>query len=209
MSVLFFLVHFELGTLSTYISLVERNLSALMQDERRRIWTEVNTGDDLGTEFALDLQHQLDSGVTTRFLTAAALLATWALYEAAISQFAEMIRHRKEVSLSLSDLRGGFLTRARRYFDDVLRFDLHPPKADWKRITMLAGLRNAFAHANGLLRDLPKTQRSRVVAWSRNVSGLTIVDGCIVLSPAFVRESLEFMRALLAELVDRMQADGY
>jgi len=38
----------------------------------------------------------------------------------------------------MDHLRGNYLERARRYHDDVLKFDLHPVGTDWQRLERLA-----------------------------------------------------------------------
>jgi hypothetical protein len=200
-------VEYELMMLSQYVQLLEANLPIIVEAEKTRIWQDLDANDEGDRSVGNHLEERLDEGVTTRFLTAAALVATWATYEATIQTMAAYVQHAKEVSLKMSRLRGTFLERARTYFDDVLKFDLHPVSADWSRIERLAELRHVLAHANGRLPELPPDDRPRVASWLRETQGLTIVeDEYLVVSLTFARESLAFVESLLTDLVERVRA---
>ncbi|SRR6266571_1732866 len=199
-------VGYELMVLAQYITLLEANLPTVVDAEKRRVWVDLDPDDDADRQIGHHLEDRLDQGVTTRFLAGAAMIATWAIYEATVSQMADYVRDQKEVSLRMSRLKGDFLERARTYYDDVLKFDLHPLGTDWTRLQRLAELRHLIAHANGRLWDVPGEDRKRLESWIKSTAGLSIVgDEYVVVSLDFVRQSHTFVDGLLKDLVDRVR----
>jgi hypothetical protein len=198
-------IPYELLILSEYIKLVERNLPTIVEAEKPRIWQGLDRDDPGERSIGSHLEFELEQGVTTRFLTASCLIAVWALYEAAVSQLAAYVRHHREASLTLSDLRGGFLERARKYFDDVLRFDLHPVDTDWRRLGTIAALRHALAHANGRLDDIKPPGRERIEEYVRDDQRLSIEEEYVIVSLEFVRDAHAFIDTLLHDLIERVK----
>ncbi len=199
-------VGYELMVLAQYITLLEANLPTVVDAEKRRVWVDLDPDDDADRQIGHHLEDRLDQGVTTRFLAGAAMIATWAIYEATVSQMADYVRDQKEVSLRMSRLKGDFLERARTYYDDVLKFDLHPLGTDWTRLQRLAELRHLIAHANWRLWDVPGEDRKRLESWIKSTAGLSIVgDEYVVVSLDFVRQSHTFVDGLLKDLVDRVR----
>lgn len=203
-------VPYELMILWEYVNLLEHQMPTFVEKEKARIWTELGPDDE---EIGRHLEAQIEDGVTTRFLTSAALIAVWAVYETTVKRVGREIRDRKEIRLKMSDLRaqGGFLEQARKYFDDVLRFELHPIETDWHQLTMIASIRHALAHANGRLADLKDvSQQEKIRSWSETNSGLTMVPGVdeyLILSLDFVKESLQFIDGLLTDLIGRAKEE--
>jgi len=199
-------VGYELMIASEYVKLLEANLPRIHEAEKKRVWVDLDPDDEADRSVAHHLQDRLDEGVTTRFLTAAAIVATWAIYESTVQKMADHIRHAKEIGLKMSHLRGSFLQRARRYFDDVLKFDLHPVTTDWPRLEHVADLRHVLAHANGRLWDVPVDDLRRVELWLKSTAGVSVVDDeYVVVSLGFARETHDFIEALLRDLVDRVR----
>jgi len=199
-------VGYELMILSEYVKLLDANLPAIIEAEKKKIWIDLDRGEDVDRSTGHHLEDRLTEGVSTRFLTGAVIMATWAIYEATVERMADYVRDAKKVSLKMNHLRGSFLQRARRYHDDVLKFELHSTGADWQRLERLAELRHVLAHANGRLWDVPADDLRRMDPWLKNTPGLTIVDDeYLVVSLDFAREALEFVDGLLRDLVDRVR----
>src|SRR5207245_8307274 len=199
-------VGYELMMLSQYVGLLEANLPAIIEGEKKRIWSELDPGEDADRDTGNHLEDRLKEGVSTRFLASAAIMATWAIYEATVERMADYIREAKKISLKMNHLRGNYLERARRYHDDVLKFDLHPVGTDWQRLERLAELRHILAHANGRLWDVSADTLRRVDPWLKSTPGLTIVDDeYLVVQLDFARETLKFVEVLLRDLVKRVR----
>jgi len=80
------------------------------------------------------------------------LVALYAVYESAVTEIARLIQVGQSQYISLNDIKGEFLDRAKKYYKHILQFELYSKEKEWPRIKMLSELRNAFAHANGRLK---------------------------------------------------------
>lgn len=199
-------IGYELMVLKQYVDLVDAHMPAVLEAERARIWADLNTDDEGDRSTGWHLEDLLDQGVTTRFLTAAAVIGGWATYESAVDKLGAYVRHRKEISLRLSQLKGDFLTRARTYFDDVLKVDLHPLDADWDHLEHLQALRNLLAHGNGVVSEIRPDVLKKHEKWLRSTPGLAVVNNeYVVVSMSFAKSSVGFVDGLVAELTDRVR----
>jgi hypothetical protein len=196
----------DLWILSEYLLLLENGLPLLVEGERRRIRSRVHDpNDEVEESIAQYLEERLESGLTTRYLTASAVTAAWAIYEAGVTSIARHIREKREARLKLNDLRGDFVDRARKYFVDVLRFDLHT-SADWEGLSRLAGVRNAFAHANGRVADLNTDSRIKIEQWCKTDSYLRLEDECVIAEAGYAKSAVALVEDLLRDLITRTKA---
>jgi hypothetical protein len=199
---------YELMMLRQFEAIVRSHLPALVSAEKARVWEDLDRDDDADRNVGHHLEDRLDEGVTTRFITGAIVVATWAVYESTVKLLADHVRGARDVKLKLSDLNGTFPEKSRKYFGEVLRTDLHPIGTDWERLERLAQLRHILAHANGRIGDVPISDWNRVKQWVQATRGISVVDDdYIVLSVEFVADARSFVDHLLRELVDRVRRD--
>src|SRR3990172_5312614 len=97
-------IGYELMMLQQYVELLDANLRAIIETEKKRIWKDLDRGDEADRSTGWHLEQRLEEGVTTRFLTAAVVMGAWAVYEASVEKLASHIQHRKEVSLKMSQV---------------------------------------------------------------------------------------------------------
>ena len=188
------------------LAVLKAGLPSIVRTGRARIQKEYDENAEEGASIGAHLEYLLEEGVTTRFLTAATILAVWALYEAAVAELAQYVREQQKLSLRLRDIRGGFLDQARRYFADVLKVPLHPAAADWSRLSRIGQLRNVLAHTNGTLRDLSDQRRKDVESLVKSIPGVAIVnDEYLVVSIGTAENALAFVKLILSDLVDRVR----
>ena len=201
---------YELMILAEYLKLLEAETPEVIArgvDLIRR--TEHDSDDEVNYSIVSHLENRLEQGVMTRFLPASVVIASWAIYEAAVKEVSDWLSARKQIA-SMDDrslkLRGGLQKRARKYFKDHLHVELHPKGTDWRRLERLAELRHILAHANGSLRDVRnKSDRERLRSWIMATPGLTVEDGYILVSLMFASDSLRFIDGLVRELVERVR----
>ena len=197
-------IELDMFELAEYVSILEEYIPILLFNERERITAKfkIDTQEDSG--IAQYFQQLIDQGITTRFLTGSAIIAIWSAYESMISTIAADIADRMNVPLKLSHIRGDFLKRASTYFKYALGMDLHREGTDMVRLQSLLKLRNVFAHANGLIPNVAQNQRNKLVSWISETEGINVLHNeFVVVSVAFVRESYEFIRDLINDLVSR------
>ena len=99
-------VGYELMMLSQYVGLLEASLPAIIEAEKKRIWSELDPGEDADRNTGNHLEDRLKEGVSTRFLVSAAIMATWAIYEATVERMADYVREAKEKAPQRKSLQG-------------------------------------------------------------------------------------------------------
>jgi hypothetical protein len=197
--------------LRQHIVLMQREHDMIVESEVTALWKSVEAiTDDEGRQFAgsdaMHLESRLREGVTTRYLGLSAVVAIWANYEAGVKEAAAYFAKRREVALTISDLRGSFVQQADRYFSDVLKFDLHPAETDPARLKEFSTIRNAVAHTNGRLSDLREGDRTFLQQLAKRKPGVRIEeDDWLVVSFDYVLEMFEFVDALLTNLFERVR----
>jgi hypothetical protein len=201
-------IGYERMMLEQYVEMVEAQLPDIRAKECERIWLGIDSSDEADRQVASHLKDRVEDGVTTRFLTAAATIASWALYESAVQDVAAHLQRHRGVELRMSAIRGDFLERARTYFSDVLHFPLHHATEDWERLSDLAKIRHFLAHGNGDLRNIRPSDRPRLVDLVARTEGVTIIDEqYLVIDPAFAKETLRFLKELLNDLISRTRSE--
>jgi len=195
----------ELLVLEDYLDILDSQLPSLLKRERELIWKDVNPDKQYAEDAALWRQRYLDDGISIRFLTAAAVVGIWAEYEATITRLAEYLRATRVPTAAPFRPRD-FVVDAEKYFTDTLGLYLHPPDADRTRLKALQAVRNALAHANGRLADVPPRKREVVEKVAQKECDLIIRDGYLIASRKYARAALAFVRQLLDELTARVSS---
>ena len=159
-------VSMELHTLKTHIGLVEEQIR-LGEGGCRAGLQKQMSGIELrrrGRE-GICLGHERDYQihfVLPRVLRVPFLVTLFTVYEAAVTEIAGLVQKKKGIQISVDDLKGGILDRARKYYGSVLQLELSKSNRHWQRISLLSDLRNAIAHTNGRL-DLVSSNRKRKI----------------------------------------------
>jgi hypothetical protein len=193
----------ELLVLEEYLDILDSQLPTLLERERELIWKDVDPDTQYAEDAALWRQHYLDDGISIRFLTAAAVVGIWAEYEATITRLAEYLRAARAPAAAPFRPRH-FVVDAEKYFRETLGMYLHPPDADRTRLKALHAVRNALAHANGRLADVPPLKREVVEKIAQKECDLVIRDGYLIASRKYARAALAFVRQLLDDLTARV-----
>ena len=118
-----------------------------------------------------------------------------------MTQIASLIQKKKGQICSLDGIRSGdFLDRAKKYYQNVLTFELCKNNQSWERLKILAELRHTIAHANGHLEMVKESKKRKIEQWIENGIGIEDYDGDIVVTRSFVKETFELVKATLEDL---------
>lgn len=198
----------EVRAVSEYLTHLETYLPAILQTEKECIWASLDPDDDDDHSIGTYLEDQVDRGLTTRLVNGTALIAVCAAYETVVAKCAEQLREAKGLQRKMPVRGGSFLDLARKYFKDELRFELHRAGTDYNRLSMIATLRHAFAHGNGLVAQLRyKEDRAKVLRWTSGSSPLKLDGGCLIVPLKFIRDAWDFTHPLLTDLIERVDAE--
>ena len=118
-----------------------------------------------------------------------------------------MMKERQSQSLSMNDLKGGLLEKAKKYYKHILKFDLYvnENKEDWDRIVMLSELRHAVAHENGRIEMLKGKNAKKILGWEKQKIGLSIRYGYVIIEEQLAENLFESVRSTLSNLRVRYQ----
>ena len=130
-------------------------------------------------------------------------MSVYAAYESIVTEIADLIRDRQSQEITIKDLRGDFLQQAKKYYQHILRFELCPHEETWVQIRMLRDLRHAYAHANGRLALLKRTQQQRIEGWMEQDRGISTHYDYIICEACTVDGIFRAVRGSLDSLIAR------
>lgn len=138
------------------------------------------------------------------------IISLWSVFEACVKDLAEYTKLEKKIPFGLQDLRAGdFLDQTAKFFRGALGVNAFPDKAVRKSLEELKGLRNALAHHDGNIAEVPKSLwpevRSNTTFRKVRVYG-DLHHKYAVPMEMYARESLLLVSAYLEEIAEQVYA---
>jgi len=132
------------------------------------------------------------------------LVTLWAIFESAIDEIAEEVRGQQNQAIKLKDIRGvDFLDRTQKYFNHIIRIPLNTGGNLWQHLEKFYKLRNAIVHANGRLENLSSNEAIKnIKKWSKDKIGIQEINGIILFSSDFVKETFVIVLEMLRNLAE-------
>lgn len=199
-------IDLELSALDYHLKLLEEHIKNKTAFERLLLQKKIDdlrlSPDDPDWQYLHQEFYHLEDFLLPRLFRVPFLVSLYAVYESAVIEIASNIQKQKGITISINDLRGDFLERAKKYFKGIIDFKLCSDRA-WQKITMLSVLRNAIAHANGRMEMLKIEIKTKIKTWEKQKVGVSIVDGFVVVDESFTRETLSLVSSSLNNLVER------
>ena len=190
-------VSMELIALEKHLELIESQIEQQQKEAQSVMEAKIfELGLDSETEWDLPRQefcYYVDS-VLPRVLRNPFLVSLFAVYESAVTEIAKLIQAREGTKTSICDLNGRVLKRYKKYYENVLQFQLSLGNDSWQRLILLSDLRNVIAHTNGRLDLVDKRARKEILmtAGVKDELGYLVVEGDFLKETfALVKEDLE------------------
>ena len=198
-------IEMELDTLQTHIKMIEEQIrqgeeiaKCQFQDKWQEL-SKLNCADWAALDI-LSQERDLEVDfVLPRVLRVPFLVTLFTVYEAAVTEIAGFVQKEKSLQISIDDLKGSLLDRAKKYYSSVLELQLSKGNRHWQRINLLSDIRNCIVHTNGRL-DLVSSKRKKKILKDDGVSEHW---GCIVVDANFLRESFAIVKEELEGLMAR------
>lgn len=202
-------VSFEIYALEDHLKLIEKQMERMRKTENDKLKELIKkdnlTPNDPEWHFASqEFDHRFDF-LLPRVFRGPFLVALYAVYESAVTEIAQLMQTSKGHSIALGDLRGNFLDRSKKYYKNILQFDLCGNNKVWERITILAELRHALAHVNGRLEMLKDSNLKRIIKLEKQGIGIEDFQGYLVFNAEFTKETFDLVRSSLDKLVQRFK----
>ena len=196
----------ELDALEDHLQLIESQMHRLKKTNRLKVDKYIRskglTPDDPEWYGTLqERQDRVDS--LPRLFRGPFLVSLFAAYESIVTEIANLIRDGQSQKITIEDLEGDFLKRAKKYYQRTLRFELCSQQEIWNRIRMLSALRNAYAHRNGRMDMLTQKVKSQIESCMRQGPGISIHYGYIICDATTVDEIFRAVRGSLDDLISR------
>ena len=200
-------VEMELSALDEHLDLIEQQLKDLKIKAKKILDTEIKeeglTRNDPEWDCKQrDYEFQVDE-LYPRLFRCPFLISLYAVYESAVTEIAGLIQKKRGQSLSLNDIRGDFLDRAKKYYKHILNFVLCIDKTHWEQIVILAQLRHMLAHTHGRLEKRKDDARNKIRKWEKQGIGITLNGGFIIVDAAFANKTFTSVEASLRDLIKR------
>ncbi|NVL89742.1 MAG: hypothetical protein HWN69_01930 [Desulfobacterales bacterium] len=130
-------------------------------------------------------------------------MSLYAVLETSVIEIARLLQRAQKQGIGINDLRGDFLDRAKKYYKNLLQFDLCSDVNAWQRIKILADVRHTIAHANGRLDMANDKIKRKMKALEKRNLGISSYYNYLLIDSEFAKETFSQVRLLLEDLVDR------
>jgi len=200
-------VSLELHALEDHYELIEKQISHLSHAEKATL-DEYRKKENLTPEnpewdFARqECDHKVEF-LLPRFFWGPFIVSLYAVLETSVIEIARLIQESQKQGITINDLRGDFLERAKKYYKNVLKFELCSDDNAWQRIKILAEVRHAIAHANGRLDMLKENTKRKIKALEKQNLGISSYYNYLLVDSYFAKETFSKVRFLLESLVER------
>lgn len=198
----------ELRILEEHLEMIEKLIEGIKESEKEILEAKIRERRTTPCSPEWHLEHQTYEYKVEfqlpHLFRSPFLVSLYATYEAGVTEVAGLIQKGQGQALSIDDLRGAFLDRAKKYYKDVLRFDLCTDGSAWQQIRMGYEIRNAIAHTNGRIERLRPKSRKRISAWISKKIGIHQSNlDYIVIDACFLRKTFLHVRGSLEDLISR------
>ena len=192
----------DLSTLEKHFELIEGEIERGKEAAEREMhdkWHQLKFKDEAEWSLLGQDKYFQEEFVLPRVFRNPFLITLFTVYETAVVEVANRIQKRLRIQLSLDDLRGDLPSRAKKYYGNVLHFELTISNSHWQRIKLLCDLRNAIAHANGRVDMMRSGVKKNVL----KIDGVSEMFGYIIVDEVFLRDTFALVKEELEGLVAR------
>ena len=159
-------VSLELHALEDHYELIEKQIMHLSHVEKETLdeyrEKENLTPEDPEWDFARQEFDRKVEFLLPRFFWGAFIVSLYAVFETSVIEIASLMQKSMKQGIAINDLRGDFLKRSKKYYKNILNFELCRNNKDWQHIRNLTDIRHAVAHANGRIDMLKSTAKDKI-----------------------------------------------
>lgn len=123
-----------------------------------------------------------------------ALITLFSFFEHELNKVCNLFQITENYKVSLSDISGSGIERAKRYLSKVVSLDLDPDTPEWNEVKNIQALRNLIVHADGRLFDSDGPKRPAV---ARYVEASPFLEGAtdVLIRAGYLKHTLESFNA--------------
>lgn len=178
---------------------MDKELSGLNEFEQDSFFRDVN-------------DHWIETAETLpRLQWYSLLLVSYGYFEKLLNDFCTEFRTSDDIKLSLKDLHGQGIERARNYLVKVVGLEKTFSTSDWQAIKQLGILRNSVAHRDGFVDYEPDSPKS-VYSKLSNIDGVELrqevmeqEDAQIFFNEKVIVEAISIFDRFIRNLISEME----
>lgn len=188
-------ISFELHLIEEHFNFIEKQIEAYRNSESKPVYEEDYS------EF-----YFRNDCLPTRLYRGPFILTLYAVYESSVIEIANIIKKKKRLNKSIKNFNGNFLSRSKKYYADILDFDLCKDSENQHVIKHLHLVRNSLAHANGHLEFVKKNLHEDLLALEKKRVGIEFYHNMMIVRSKFTKKALLSVDAIIMDLVKRCDA---
>ena len=200
-------VSLDINALDEYYKLIKDQITTLIDSEKRslneKLKKERLTPDDPEWTFYRQEYEYKAEFLLPRFFWGSFIVHVYAVFEISIIEISRLIRKKLNINIDINELKGDFPERAKKYFKNILNFELYSDNSAWQKIRTLADVRHVIAHANGRIDMLNDKSKKRIKSLERENKGISSYDDYVLIESHFAWETFMAVKSILEDLVKR------
>lgn len=172
------LIHamWELPTYHRHCEVIKKSLKDELESLEQKMEVEFSgmNENEMDSYFSNINDHWIETAETLpRLQWYSQLLIVYGHFEKLLNDLCNEQKNERKIQLSLKDLHGQGIERARNYLSKVVGVNECFQKSEWQKIKSISVLRNAVAHRDGFVDYEPNSSKS---AYSRlsNINGVEL-----------------------------------
>lgn len=125
----------DLNTLESHFELIEEEIARGEEAAERELQEklrELNYEDYAESDLLRQERDFQVKFVLPRVFRSPFLVTLFTVYETAVTEIAKLIQDKRGIQISLDDLKGDLLSRAKNYYANVLHFELSKSNRHWE-----------------------------------------------------------------------------
>lgn len=200
-------ISLEIYALEDHYALIEKQILHLNKIEKKALdeyrKKESLTPEDPEWNFARQEFEQKVEFLVPRFFWGSFIVSLYAVFETSVIEIAHLIQENIKQGIGINDLKGDFPKRAKKYYENALKFELCNNQKDWQHIIILTKVRHAIAHANGRLEMMNEKSKRTIKGLEKQNIGISFYCGYLMADSVFAKEKLSAVSSILKDLIER------
>ncbi len=193
----------EIWVIRQYLDTIELNQSHLIKLESERYLTEAKlfsiTDKEEYIKTADQMGEVLEHYVIPRYLGNSFIIILCSLFEDAMTEIAKYVQERDTPAISLSDLKGDFLHRLGKFFENKAVF-FQIDSSELQELKYFYLIRNQIVHENSRITDT--TNRQKIKMLIDTDIGISELAGRIIIEEKYCRSMLEPVNNVIHKQLD-------
>lgn len=202
---------YEIWGLKYYLEALEKSLLFHKQEYEQFIKDKINKDkenlDESDIDIAFQEIHTMVDIVYPRTFRNSFIIQLWAAFESTMNEIAKHYYKNSKCKIKIWDIRGNFIEKIDKYFDHIVSIPFKLTRNERKKLEILYLIRNALAHGNGVLDNLPDDRIKKLKEWEKELKIFEIYTGQLILKKEYLEDSYDFINTITSRFIKRIKKE--